>query len=163
MSSEVASTKHTHYAYAFLILCVAVEFTSIGLGISFNLDQDEANTSLSEAVYILTAVGVAGQLLSCFLVTFLTRVTSKNTKQERFGEMLTYGIGAMSIPSLGPIQLAATIVMAVSLAKNDDVDVQAYASVIVGLNFVSILLAVAFGVFFYMPVNQDKDTNELPK
>ena len=154
-------TRHMNYAIACLIICVVVELTSIGCNIPFNIDHDETDGTYSLVAYILMSVGVVGQLLSFFLVSFVARMAKR--RDSKFSKEFTYGIGIISIPSLGLLQLAATILMAVALAKNDDENVQGYASAIVGLNFAATILAVAYGVFFYLPLQKDDDYKQLTK
>lgn len=155
--------KHTYYAIGCLVSCIVLELTSIGCTLSYHWDYNEADKSISMAAYILVAVAVVVQLLSCFFVSLMTRVMNNKFNQSKRDKTLAkpvvYGAGVLSIPSLGPLQLAAAILMSVSTANNDDSDVQGYASVIVGLNFASAILAAAFGVFFYIPMEQEKRTD----
>lgn len=152
----IDGTRHTNYAIGCLISCLVFELASIGCTVSYDLDHDETDSSLPQAAYILVCIGVIGQLLSCAAVTYITRVINKSPSDVRSAKLCMYGIGLLSLPSLGLVQLAATMLMAVNTANNDDQDVQGYGSAIIGMNFAATLLAVSFGIFFYVPM-EDKD------
>lgn len=161
-------SKHTNYAIGCLVACVIVELTSIGCTVRYSLRGDEADSRLSLVAYVVTAAAVAGQLgqlLSRYFISYITHVSKHKSWSKRdgiFAKAMTYGVGILAIPSLGPLQLAATILMTVSTANDDSGPTQGYASVIVGLNFTATILAVAFGVFFYVPMKSDKDSNYIP-
>ena len=151
--------RHTNYAYGCLIACIVLELASIGCTIPYYLDHDETDSSLPLAAFILVAIGVVGQLLSCITVWCINYIT-KSRSNVRSVKLCTYGIGLLSLPSLGLVQLAATMLMAVNTANNDDSDVQGFGSAIIGLNFAATLLAVSFGIFFYIPM-EDKNYKPL--
>ena len=153
-----SGTRHTNYAIGSLIACLVLEFASIGCTVPYDLDHDETDSSLPQAAYILMSIGVIGQLLSFVAVSYITRVINKSPSDARSAKLCMYGIGLLSLPSLGLVQLAATMLMAVNTANNDNRNVQGYGSAIIGLNFAATLLAVTFGIFFYVPM-EEKDKN----
>ena len=139
-----------------------LELTSIGCTVSYDLDHDETDSSLPQAAYILISIGVIGQLLSCAAVSYINHVINKSPSDVRSAKLCMYGIGLLSLPSLGLVQLAATMLMAVNTANNDNKSVQGYASAIIGINFAATILAVSFGIFFYVPMEEkDKQYKQL--
>ena len=163
MDGEV---RLTNYAIGCLIACLVFECTSIGCTVSYDLDHDETDSSAPQAAYILMCIGVIGQVLSFLAVTFITRMVNKSPSEARSAKLCMYGIGLLSLPSLGAVQLAATMLMTVNTAKNDNKDVQGYGSAIIGMNFAATLLAVSFGIFFYIPMEEketDKNYKQLPQ
>ena len=153
--------RHTNYAMGCLIACVVLELASIGCTVSYDLDHDETGSFLPQAAYILVSIGVVGQVLSCIAVFYITYITkSRKSPIVRSVKLCTNGIALLSLPSLGLVQLAATMLMTVNTAKNDNSDVQGFGSAIIGLNFAATLLAVSFGIFFYIPM-EDKNYKPL--
>ena len=161
MTGIDGGTVHINYAIGCLIACLVFEFASIGCTISYDLDSDETDSSAPQAAYILMSIGVIGQLLSCIAVLYITRMVNKSPSEVRSAKLCMYGIGLLSLPSLGLVQLAATMLMTVNTAKNDNKDVQGYGSAIIGMNFAATILAVSFGIFFYVPM-EEKDKNYKP-
>ena len=150
MLGEPTETRYT-YGIGCLLACMVVEITSIGCTILYDLDRDETGSNVPMVSYILVSIALMGQLLSCSLACFITR-TFDNGEATKFN----YGIAFLSLPTMGPLQIAAVILMATSAANNDITSVQGYASVLIALNFLAAILSVAYGVFFYIPIRQEE-------
>jgi len=155
-------TKYTRAIFC-LILCVFVEIASIGATISFDLAHDGTDfTCLIRASYILTTTAVIVQLLSCSLFCYAAHEASK--VEGKCDSGYTVGcacIGVLSTPSLGPLQIAATILMTVTAANSDVQSIQGFAGAIIAINFTAVILSVAYGVFFYLPLDKHKNINHI--
>ena len=153
---------HIRYAISCLISCIVVELTSIGCTVPY-AGKDTGSVSPLPAV-VLLSVAVAGQLgqaLSRCCINYVTRTSRMKAScaDGVFTKVLMYMIGILSIPSLGPLQLAAAMLITVCVANSENGNDQGYGSAIIGLNFAATILAAAFGIFFYIPVKKDKHSN----
>ena len=151
-------SKHIRYAISCLIVCIVVELTSIGCTVP---SANKEGSILPLTAVVLLSVAIAGQLgqaLNRCCVNYITRMSARCI-DGIIAKVLNYMIGILSIPSLGPLQLAATILITVCVANSDDTHDQGYSSAIIGLNFAAAILAAAFGIFFYIPMERDKHSS----
>lgn len=154
-------SRHIRYAISCLIACIVVELTSIGCTVPF-AGKEPISPLIAVVLLSVSVAGQLGQALSRCCINYITRVSTRmsaSCSDGIFAKVLMYMTGILSIPSLGPLQLIATMLMTVCVAHSEDAHDQGYGSAIVGLNFTATVLAAAFGIFFYIPMERDKRSN----
>ena len=135
------------------IACIVMEVISMICTVAFSRSYDETESGLNAVSFVLMGIALCGQFFGCCAAGKLSNWAVDVGKcDEGLGALCFIVIAILSLPCLGLFQLIAGILITIVTSNNAAANVKAFGGFIAAMNFLSIIPAIVYGIFVYIPV-----------